>query len=69
MVNASPTSSNTKNETGFEEYSNDKGEVQVIADIEDSVDVNERLFDQEPAYEKIMNAKVVIQLDEEVVAC
>ena len=67
MVNPLRASSDTKNETDFEEYSDDDDEAWVISDIKDSVDTNGRLIDQHPAYDKIMNAKVALQLYEEVV--
>ena len=63
LLNTLPTSSNTKNETVFEEYSGDNEEAWVVADIEDSVVANGRLIGQKPAYENIMNAKVALQLD------
>ena len=36
----------------------------MIVDIEDYVDANGRLIDQQPAYNKMLNAEVVLQLDE-----
>ena len=68
MVNSPLTASGTKNETYFEEYSNDNKEDQVISDIKDSVNENEILIDQKNAYENILNAKVDLQLNEKVVA-
>ena len=38
------------------------------SDTEDSVNANGRLIDQKPAYDKIMNTKVALQLDEKVVS-
>ena len=40
----------------------------MIADIKDSVDVNEILIDQKPAYKKILNANVSLELDEKFIA-
>ena len=62
MVNPPPTSSDTKNETDFEEYPNDDEETQVIADIEDYVDKNGRFIYQKPEYEKMLNTRVAPQL-------
>ena len=47
MVNTQPNSSDTKNETYFEEYSDDDEEDRVIADIEEYVDANGILIDQQ----------------------
>ena len=67
MIDPPPTSSDTENETNFEEYSNDNEEDKVIADIEDSVDKNGILIYQKVAYNKMLNTKVVLWLDEKVV--
>ena len=40
----------------------------MILDIEDSIDVNGKFIDQQPAYDKITNFKVALQLDEEIFA-
>ena len=67
MVNAPPISTNTKNETDLEEYSDDDEEDGVISDIDDSVDANGILIDQQPAYGKSINVKIALQLDKKVV--
>ena len=38
----------------------------MIPDIKDSVEVNGRLIDQKPAYNRMMDDKVAIQIDEKV---
>ena len=48
-VNPLPTFFNTKNETNFEEYSDDDEEAQVMEDIQYYVDANGRLIYQKPA--------------------
>jgi hypothetical protein len=40
-----------------------------MPDIEDTVDVNGRLLDQKPAYDTIINARVLLQQGEEYVTC
>ena len=67
-VNQPQNSSDTNKETTYEEYSNDDDEDQVIADIENSFYTNVRLVDKKPSYNKMMNAKVALQLDEKFVA-
>ena len=67
LIDPPPTSSDTENETNFEKYSNDNEEDKVIADIEDSVDKNGTLIYQKVAYNKMLNTKVVLWLDEKVV--
>ena len=62
MVNPPTTSSDTKNETDFEEYSDDDEEGKVIADIVGSVDANGRLINHQPSYINIMNDEVALQL-------
>ena len=67
QVNPPPNSSNQKNKTNFEEYSDDDKYAQVKAYIEDSVDVNGGFIDQKPAYDMIVNAWVALHLDVKVV--
>ena len=40
----------------------------MISDIEDSVDGNGILIDQQPGYDKMLNAKIALQLDEKFFA-
>ena len=52
----------------FWEKYDDKKEDLVIANIEESINVNGVFIDQKPAYNKIINFKVPLQLDQKVVA-
>ena len=47
-----PTSSFTKNESCFEEYSGDNEESQEISDMKNSMEFNGRLVDQKPCIQK-----------------
>ena len=49
----------------LEEYSDDHEPARVIPDIEDTVDSQGRLINQQPVYDRILNAEVSLQLGEE----
>jgi hypothetical protein len=48
-------------EDEFEEYTDDDEQPRIIPDIEDSVDSNGRLINQQPMYDRIINAEVQLQ--------
>jgi hypothetical protein len=50
----------------LEEYADDDESARVIPKIEDYVDANGRLFNQMPAYDRILNAKLSLQTGEEM---
>ena len=53
-------------EEKWEEWDGDGAEdPRVVPDIEDAVDANGRLLDQQPAYDKIINAEVLLQCGDE----
>jgi hypothetical protein len=45
----------------WEEYSDDDEDARVVPESEDTVDATGRLIDQQPAYDQIINAKVLLQ--------
>ena len=54
------------NESVFDEYEDDDEYKRVVPDVEDTVDVTGKLLNQHPAYDRIINAEVALQLEEEV---
>ena len=50
----------------FEEYSDEDEQPRKIPDQEDTVDATGRLLDQQPAYDQIINAEVLLQQGEQV---
>jgi hypothetical protein len=48
----------------FEEYEDDDEPKRTVPDIEDMVDANGKLLNQQPAYDKILNSEVSLQLGE-----
>ena len=55
------TTNDDKNENDFEEYGDDDEEPRLIPEIEDCTDANGRLLDQQPTYDKLINAEVLLQ--------
>ena len=53
-------------ESVFDEYEDDDESKQVVPDVEDTVDATGKLLNQQPAYERIINTEVALQLEEEV---
>jgi hypothetical protein len=53
-------------ETKFDEYSDDEEAARIIPDVEDTVDANGRLLEQQPMYDRIINAEVQLQLGEDI---
>ena len=53
-------------ESVFNEYEDDDETKQVVPDVEDTVDVTGKLLNQHPAYDRIINTNVALQLEEEV---
>ena len=49
----------------FDQYDDDNEPMHPSAEIEDTVDTNGKIFNQLPAYDKLLNVKVQIQLDED----
>jgi len=47
----------------FEEYSTPEEEAKMVIDIEDTVDASGRMLNQNPAYDKLLQAEVLLQLD------
>lgn len=50
----------------FEEYSDDEEEARTIPDVEDIVDSTGKQLNQMPAYDRILNSEVSLQLGEEM---
>ena len=50
----------------FDEYKDDDESKQVVPDVEDTVDATGKLLNQQPAYDRIINTEVALQLEEEV---
>ena len=50
----------------FVEYSDDDKPARIIPNIEDCVDSQGRLLNQQPQYDKLINAEVLLQLGEEM---
>ena len=50
----------------FEEYEDEDEEARVIPDIEDTVDAKGRLLNQMPAYDRILNSEVSLQVGEDM---
>jgi hypothetical protein len=53
-------------ENTFNEYLDDDKEARIIPDGEDTVDANGRLLEQQPMYDRIINAEVLLQLGDEM---
>jgi hypothetical protein len=53
-------------EENWEEYEDDVEDPRVVPDIEDTVDKNGRLLNQQPAYDRLINAEVQLQLGEKI---
>ena len=53
----------------FENYEDDQEEEIYVPEIEDAVDTNGKLIDQQPAYDKLINAEVMMQQGEDLVPC
>ena len=50
----------------FDVYEDDDENKRVIPEVEDMVDATGKLLNQHPAYDRIINAEVALQLEEEV---
>jgi hypothetical protein len=50
----------------FEEYQDDFEEPRIIPEVEDTVDSNGRLLEQQPMYDRLINAEVQLQLGDEM---
>jgi hypothetical protein len=50
----------------FEEYEDDDEEPRIIPETEDTVDSNGRLLEQQPMYDRLINAEVQLQLGDEM---
>ena len=53
----------SSNHDDFEEYTSPDEEAKLVIDIEDTVDASGRLLNQNPAYDRILNAEVQLQVD------
>ena len=60
---------NDDNGLNFDTYEDEDTEELPIPEIEDAVDANGRLIDQQPAYDKLINAEVMLQQGEDTVSC
>ena len=56
-----------KEDNDFEEYEDNDEAPRVVPEVEDSVDSKGRLIDQQPAYDRLINAEVQLQQEDEVV--
>ena len=55
----------TDNENDFEEYEDADEDPRLVPEIEDQVDINGRLINQQPAYDRLINSEVSLQLGDE----
>jgi hypothetical protein len=53
-------------ENSFNEYSDDDEEARIIPGVKDTVDAKGRLLEQQPMYDRIINAEVQLQLGNEL---
>ena len=59
-----PNDSRNDDEPEFEEYEDSEEQARKVPEVEDVVDTNGRLLNQNPAYDKLINAEVALQLGE-----
>ena len=64
-INEKPSDSN-ENENEFDEYHDDDEEPRTIPDVEDDIDFSGRLLNQQPAYDKLINAEIQLQLENHI---
>ena len=65
-INLPKPNSENSDDNKFEGYEDEEEAKRVIPDIEDTVDINGKLLNQQPAYEKILNPEVSLQLGENI---
>ena len=64
-----PAKNSIDNDNKFEEYSDEDEDPRVIPDIEDAVDSTGRIINQQPMYDRLLNAEVLLHHeDDQVVA-
>ena len=63
-INPPKPSSENSDDNEFEEYEDEDEAKRVIPNIEDTVDINGKLLNQSPAYDKILHSEVSLQLGE-----
>ena len=61
------TPPNTQQPKAFEKYEDHEQQEQPTIEVEDIVDSTDKLINQQPAYDQIINAEVQLQLGEEMV--
>ena len=61
-----PPPESQSSESIYEDYEDDDELAAVSPDIEDVVDINGKLLNQQPVYDKLINAEVTLQLDKKV---
>ena len=66
-INPSKEEPEINDDRDLEYYEDLHEDERVIPEIEDAVDQNGRLIDQQPAYDKLINAEVLLQQGEETV--
>jgi hypothetical protein len=68
-INPPSTEGSSDSDNGgieFEEYEDEEEEARIVPNIEDTVDANGLLLNQMPAYDRILNAEVSLQMREEM---
>jgi hypothetical protein len=61
-----PNDTTSDNEEDWEEYEDPDEPARTVPEIEDTVDVRGHLLNQQPAYDKLINAEVQLQLGDDV---
>jgi hypothetical protein len=65
-MSAPPKVDEDSEEDTFEEYYDSDEQPRIIPDVEDTVDSNGRLLEQQPMYDRIINAEVQLQNGDEI---
>ena len=65
-INPPPNSDKENQLDDFEEYEDEDEMARIVPDIEDTVDNNGKLLNQQPAYDRILNSEVSLQIGEEM---
>ena len=65
---STPTPVEESDDKTFDQYEDVEEAMRPIPDMEDAVDANGTLLNQAPAYDRLINAEVALQLDERMVS-
>ena len=56
----------TDDDDNWEEYEDSDEPARIVPDVEDAVDANGRLLNQQPAYDRLINAEVQLQQGDDI---